>query len=71
MITCFCLILYSGSCFFLILIIINSCNNKNYHFHYHDRYEEPVNSLEDLLKRKDIVPSVLPNDPNHLMFMVR
>ena len=36
----------------------------------YNRYEKPVNSLEDLIRRDDIIPSVRPNDPNHLMFLV-
>ncbi|ROT79871.1 Glutamate receptor [Penaeus vannamei] len=33
------------------------------------RYEIPVNSLEDLANRPDLVPLVRRNDPNHQMFI--
>ncbi|XP_064121826.1 ionotropic receptor 25a-like [Macrobrachium nipponense] len=34
------------------------------------RYEKPVNSLQDLVERKDLIPYVSLNDPNHQLFMV-
>ncbi|KAK4326316.1 hypothetical protein Pmani_003180 [Petrolisthes manimaculis] len=35
------------------------------------RYERPVDSLEDLVDRPYIIPVVVMNDPNHMMFVNR